>query len=349
VMTFEGWSGSNGGWRYIEMNVSPLPVGTGLSRYVKALVNARGQRDVAAAVAASWADSPAVRLTLEKAATTPQSSADLAAYGLSQEFYELYRAQSLVGRLSDRFRRAPFRQKIPAEGSGVTAAWIPESGRTPATAMTWTQIELPEYKLGVLAVISEELARMSTPAADEAIRRILVSAVGNFVDAEFLGTDAAVAGTSPGGIAAGQESHVSTGSAAAQVRADLSAMVAKLGSFESPAWLTRPRTMAHLASVDLVEFATGQPLLWGWPIFTSPAAPAAIVLTDLSAIYLADDGVTEIDPSSQATVLMDDGLSPASESEVGLWMNNLSGIKVIRYISWAAGHTSAVVRMATAY
>jgi HK97 family phage major capsid protein len=330
------------------MNVEKLPVGTGVARYVKSLVVARGQRDTAAAVASAWTDSPQVRLTLTKAATTPLSSADLAEYGLSQEFYELYSARSVVGRLSDRFTRVPFRMRIPTEGSGVSASWIPESGRTPAAAMTWDRIELPEYKMGVLAVISEELARMSTPSADAAIRRILVSAVGNFVDAEFLGTDAAVLGTSPGGIAAGQESQTSTGSTAGQVRADLSAMVGKLGSFEAPVWITRPPTMAHLASVDLIEW-TPTPLLWGFPIYTSPAAPAAILLVDAGAIYIADDGRTEIEPSGQATVLMDDGLSPASETEVGLWQNNLAGIKVIRYISWAAGHTSAVCRMAVSY
>lgn len=207
-------------------------------------------------------------------------------------------------------------------------------------------IELPEHKVACLVVLSAELARMSTPAAEAAIRRIVVDAIASFLDAEFLSSNAAAAGESPAGIGNGQQPHVSTGSTLAAVHADLSSMAAKLGSWASPVWVCRPKTFLSLAALDRIRFLPTGPLLSGFPIAYSAASPAQLALLDLGAIHLADDGRSTIGLSEQAALLTDVGESPAGATTVSLWQANLACLRIERYVTWLAAHDSAAVVMA---
>ncbi len=335
----------------MQVPVSALPKYTALVRHARALILCRGDVNAAAKMAAKWPDTPGTRLTLEKAAVSAQSTADgFAEFGLAQIFWELYLAASGLGQLQPRMRLVPFKTKIPAElDNGAIADWIPESGMKPVRAFRFDQLELDSFKTGCLVVFSQELARMSTPAADGTIRRILVNATANFIDSEFLGAAAAVPGERPAGIANGQQTHVSTGSTLAAVTADLASMAAKLGSWGAPAWICHPKTFMSLAALDLVKFLPGGPQLCGAPIVRTTGSPAQLMLLDCDAVFLADDGQSTISAATQATVTMDDGESPTTTTLVSLWQNNLACLRVERFISWLAAHAAAVVTMDVTY
>jgi hypothetical protein len=190
---------------------------------------------------------------------------------------------------------------------------------------------------------------MSTPSAEATIRQILTNAVASFIDSEFLSSNAAVVGESPAGIGNGQQTHTSTGSTAAQIAADLSSMAGKLGSWASPVWICRPRTLLTLGALDIAKFLPGGPLLCGFPVATTVSSPAQIILLDLGAVLFADEGQSSISLSRQATVTMGDGGSPEVEEVVSLWQKNLACLRVERFISWLATHDAAVVVMTVSY
>jgi HK97 family phage major capsid protein len=334
----------------MTLPVSALPRGTALSRYIMALASTRSIVE-ARDYSQKWRDSPAVRLTFDNATSEQSLAADpLAEYGISQEFFLLFQAASLVGKLSAQMRPSPFRTKIPAEdSSGTECAWVAESGLKPAAALSLTNIELNEYKLALLVAISKELSRMSKPAAEQVIRRILVANVARFIDQEFLSSAAGVVGESPAGIGNAQQSQVSSGATAANIASDVSSMGSKLGSWSAPVWITRPRTFMYLAVLDLIAYAGGVAMFSGFPIYWSEGSPAQIMLIDLNAIAIADEGRSEISVAEHATITLDDGVSPSSALTVGLFQNNMIALRVERFISWLAGHDAAVVVMPVAY
>ena len=72
------------------MNIAPLPKGTALSRYLRAVSLSQGSYASAAEIARQWPDSPQVMLTLEKAAIAamsgdPQPFDDLVQYASTLE------------------------------------------------------------------------------------------------------------------------------------------------------------------------------------------------------------------------------------------------------------------------
>lgn len=254
-------------------------------------------------------------------------------------------------------RPTPFKTKIPVEATaGSVCAWIPEGGSKPAQALSFgDSLELEEYKMAMLVAISQELVRMSTPAALAVIRRILVDSVAAFIDSEFLSDSAPVTGESPGGIFNGQQTRVSTGGSAAQITADLNAMLLKLTSWRNVFWIMQPTTAAAIANASAVQFPNiraTQPdggFLSGLPVLISSNSPKQIGLLDFGGVVLADEGSSRIDVTDQATVVLDDNVSPATTSLVSLWQANKVGVRVERYISWAAANDSIGVLMSVAY
>lgn len=342
------------------------PKGTNLSRYLIALILADGERRAAADYARKrWADSPAVYLTLEhrKTAVDPGTTYDdspswtwgseLAAYGIAQELLELVRGVSVLGRLNPFMRATPFRTRVPRETTAATAGWVSESEDKPAAKLAYDDLQLEAYKSAIISVISQELARMSTPAAEAAIRNSLVASIASFLDAQFLDvTVALVAGDHPASVANGAQTVNSTGPSSAQILTDLNGMIAKLAFWTSPFWVMKPATAAHIAASSSSIFPEIRATpdggyLAGIPVINSTNSPAQITLLDASDILYADDGATRISLSGNATVELD--TAPGQGTLTSLWQKNLVGIKVEREISWLRGHDTSVVSMTVAY
>ena len=335
--------------------IKALPKGTALARFAKAIAATRNM-DEAIDVSAQWSTTPAARLTLKAASESGAVAsgnwgAALASYGLSDEFYELFRDASIVGRLSSRMARVPFNIATPTETSGGSQAqWVGEGISKPVGAFVFSTTTLESFKATLIIVISQALARHSTPSAEATVSRILTNSTAAFIDSEFLSSDAAIAGTSPGGIGAGQQTQASSGATAALIAADVSAMGGKLGSWGDPVFITRPKSFMHMAALGLITFlADGTALLSGMPIFWTSNSPAQLLLLDLAGVMLADDEESSISRATQATILMDDGTSPTVTTEVSLWQNNLSALKVERFVSWDAATTATAVVMPVSY
>jgi hypothetical protein len=334
----------------MSIPISSVPRGTALSRYVAALILSKNPK-AAADYSERWRDTPAVRLTFAKAVTAQDTDDGLAEYGIGQELFEFYRAASLVARFSEFMRPTPLRVKVPIElNSGAVSAWVSQSGWKPLRALSFDRVVLDQFKTATVVVISQELARFSKPSAEATIRQILVNGVSTFIDSHFLSDAAAVADESPAGILYGQEAHGSTGSTEAQIRADLAAMGALLETWRYPVWVCKPKSFMFLASLGIIDFLPGGPLLCGFPIMHTTASPQQLALIDAGTILLADDGKSDISIAEHATITMDDGASPASTQEVGLWQTNQVAVRVERFINWAPGTADVMaVKMAVSY
>jgi HK97 family phage major capsid protein len=376
----DGTSTTNGtesrGMR-VEVKGVNLPKGTTFTRYAMALARSKGNLMQAAEIAKGWTDTPQIE-TIFKAAVAAGTTTDTAwakplveYQNMASEFAELLRPATIIGRIPG-LRAVPFNIKIPRQTGGSTVGWVGEGKPKPVSALAFDQVTLGMAKTAGIVVITDELARSSSPAAEGVVRQDLIDQTAQFLDNAFVDpAAAAVTNVSPASITYGVTPVTASGTSADNLRADAKALMAKYitanMSLAGAVWIM---TETQALSISLMQNPLGQPefpgtvatgggTFLGLPVVTSenipaqaavtgpPAIPAGsrIILVKASEVMLADDGQTMLDVSSEASLQMDSAPTdpPAAATVfVSLWQMNMLGIRAERYINWGKRRPGAV-------
>jgi len=370
-------SASRGGQR-IEVKGTNLPKGTAFTRYAMSLARSKGNLMQAQEIAKGWQDTPEVEIVLKAAVaagtTTDASWAKpLVEYeNMVGEFAELLRPATIIGRIPG-LRRVPFNIKIPRQTGGSSVGWVGEGKPKPVSALAFDQITLGMAKTAGIVVITDELARSSSPAAEGVVRDDLVAQTAQFLDSQFVDpAKAAVSNVSPASITNGVTPVTASGTDADAVRADVQELMGKFItanlSLAGAVWIMTEMQALGLA---LMLNPLGQPefpglqingnsggTFFGLPVVLSENIPAnagagdpvvgagaRIILAKASEILLADDGQTMLDVSSEASLQMEsspDAPATATTVLVSLWQHNMIGIRAERYVNWAKRRAGAV-------
>src|SRR5262249_47213423 len=157
-------------------------------------------------------------------------------------------------------------------------------------------------KVAGIIVISEELARFSSPSAEDLIRRDMRDGIAAFLDLEFTDpAKAPVANISPGSITNGVTITASSGSTPSNARIDVTAMAsamlaANLSTAGAVLIMSEQNALALAASLNPLGqpvypglSATGGTML-GYPVITSQAVGNNVIMLQGEGILLADDG-----------------------------------------------------------
>lgn len=351
-----------------------LPKGTAFTRYVIAQCRAKGNLVQAAEIAKQWQDStPEVAEVLKAAmAAGTTTDADWAAplvpyQQMSSEFIELLRPETIVGKLTG-LRSVPFNVRIPGQTQGSSVNWVGETAPKPVSELKFGDITLRFNKLAGIVVISDELARLSTPAAEGIIRTDLTAQIAQFMDDSFINpANAEIADVRPASVTNGVTPIVASGTDADALRADARALfgqyIAANLSVADAAWVM---TATQAMSIGMMQNALGQAefpglgatggVFMGLPVIVSetvPTTPGAgsdpatsiIVLVKQSEILIADEGGVTIDVSREASLQMNstpDNPATATTVLTSLWQNNLVGIRAERMITWRKRRPQAV-------
>lgn len=357
--------------------------GQAFTRLVGALATSRGNLPQALEIARRWSDMPEIESVLTAAVrlggtadefwlgraavavgttTDPTWAAPLANYQvMANEFIELLRPVTILGRLPA-LTRVPFLVKIPRQTGGASATWVGEGLSKPVSSLAFDSITVPETKIAVIVVITQELARFSTPSAELLVRNDLIATVAQFIDQQLLDPLVApVAGLKPGSITNGVVPIPSSGRSVGAITNDLNAALLALmnalqGNITAPAWIMSPAAALFLATLrtaqDVFAFpgmslgvggtpgSLGpSPSLMGIPAIVSGNVKLTdglsdIVLVDQAQILLADDGQVLLDTSGEASLQMDTAPATPPTTLVSLWQQNLLGIKAERFIYW---------------
>ena len=189
-----------------------LPKGTAFTRYVGAIALAKGNLHQALEFSKRWRDStPEVEIVLKAAVaagttTDPAWAKPLVEYtNMASEFIELLRPQTFIGRMTG-FRIVPFNIRVPRQTGGSTVGWVGEGLSKPVSKLAFDAVTFPWAKVAGIVVITEELARFSSPSCrspgapgldrhHRAISRQVVRVVerggaGRFAPRDFRGGDA---------------------------------------------------------------------------------------------------------------------------------------------------------------
>ncbi len=343
-----------------------LPPGTSFARYAQALAFAKGNLMQAHQIAKNrWADTPEVEFVLKSAmdaGTTTDTTwaAPLWQYQtMASEFIELLRPETIVGKIQG-LRRVPFNVRVASKTQGSTVGWVGQGAPKPVSELAFSELTLGLAKAAGIVVISQELARSATPAAEGIIRQDLIDSMSVFMDVQFISPSvAAVANVSPASITNGLTAASSTGSTVATVTADLKTLISTFINNDIPS--RNPYFVMHpITALGLSLLRTAQDIfafpdinhmggtLFGIPVICSRSVPkttsggSIIVLLDASEIFFADDGQVTLDVSEQASLQMDSAPTNAASSMISLWQNNLIGIRAERFMNWKRARDNAV-------
>jgi HK97 family phage major capsid protein/HK97 family phage prohead protease len=345
----------------VKSNVLP---GTAFIRYCQALAVSKGSRLEAVEYAKRWTDStPEVELVL-KAAVAAGTTTDATWAGplapitpLTSEFLAYLRPATILGKVPS-FVRVPFNVSVASQTGGGTYQWVGQGAPKPVGKLQFGSITLGITKCAGIIVITEELARTSTPSAEEVIRRDMVNGIAQFLDTEFIDpSKAAVAGVSPGSVTNAVTPITTAGTSPANARTDIQALLSAMTAANisaAGAVLIMSETNA-LALANSLN-ALGQPLfpnmgvgggsaMGGLQVITSQAAGSWVILVQPNAILYADDGGVSIDVSREASLQMDSALDNppvATTLLTSLWQMNLVGLRAERFINWKKARAGCV-------
>jgi len=340
----------------IKSNVEP---GTAFVRAAMAILATKGSRYEAIEYAKRWEkETPEVGLFL-KAAVAPGNTTDPAWAGalvttqnITSEFIELSRPATILGRIPG-FRRVPFNASVPIQTAGGTYGWVGQGKAKPVTALAFGSTKLDISKAAGIIVLTEELVKMSNPAAEGIVRADMIAGIAQFLDSQFIDPAvAAVAGQNPASITNGIAGVAST----QNPYEDLHALLSKFAAANVPlrgASLILSETNA--LAMGFLRDANGNRVfpnisvnggtVEGFTVVTSNAAGTNVILVQPQAVLYADDGGVSIDVSREASVQMDSApMSPADATTVlvSLWQNNLVGLRAERFINWKRAVDSGV-------
>lgn len=346
-----------------------LPPGVAFARYAGLMAGAKGSvSDALMTAKAKFPDEHRLHSMIQlgdriKAAVDIGTTTDadyaaplVYANNIASEFIEFLRPQTIVGRIPN-LRRVPFNVRVPRQTTGGSAYWTGETAPKGLTRTALDTVELKYKKLAAIAVISDELARFSSPSAEMILRDTLAGAIVQQMDSDFVNpANAGTANVKPASITNGVVAVASSGVTEQAVRDDVNAVFAPfIAANLTPAngvWIMSATTALALS---LMVNSLGQPAFpgvnmtggtfQGMPVVVSEAVGNIVILANASDIMIADDGQVTIDTSREASVQMDDApANPADATTVyiSLWQRNLLGIRAERYVDWVKARTASV-------
>ena len=351
-----------------------VPKGTAFTRYVMAkVVGKNSMSDAIMHVKANkvWMDqTPEVLTMLEHKAVVnwgtiaePAWAAPLAVAQPINEFLELLRPATLIGKVTG-LRQVPFNISMPAQTAGGTYGWVGEGAPKPVGQLQLATVTLGIAKAAGIIVISEELARLSTPSAEGVVRNDMIAGMAQFLDTQFIDpTVAAVTNVSPASITNLSNGFGSAGTSNDNARTDIKTAIGLLTASNyniAETVFIMSQKNAFILSTAITStgvrlFPDVNPLggsLLGIPVVTSQSAGNVVALVHTPSILYADEGGVNIDVSREAAVEMNTvPTSPVTASSVlvSLWQNNLIGLRAERFINWKRARTTSVVYTTQAY
>jgi HK97 family phage major capsid protein len=268
---------------------------------------------------------------------------------LSAAFMARQRRTSLLGRVLQWLRRVPFNVFVARVASGSSAEWAGSGKPVKVSALAFDRVLLDTTKMGVITVVTEELARSTDPIVMDRIAADLTTATVNREDEALLSHDAAIADVQPAGLLNGLVSV--GGGSPDSIEEDVAILIGAVrgGEPEAPV-LAASRSGARqlvtlrgsngerlFPNVNLLEGGD----IYGIPLLLSPGAGGNLVLFDAATLAVADGGV-DVSLSTQSAIQMDDSPVDAPANLISLWQVNSVALKAVRFVNWQKGFSDSV-------
>jgi hypothetical protein len=260
---------------------------------------------------------------------------------------------SIIGRIGP--RTVPPNTKVSGVDDGAVSAWVGEGIAKPVSALALSGETLGIKKIASLCVVSNELLKSNTPAAETLIRDALTASVVQGLDTKFLSDDVASA-SAPAGILNGVSAIAGNSDVAYSLRALCDAFG---GQLDRAIFIARPSVYASMVSATFARIGLRDGFLMGAPAYVSRYAPEGfLILADPQLIAVAMDGVAvstardaSVEMQSAPTQFSDATTSPQSAGAqmVSLWQTQNVGLKAEVLANWSVASNGATALDASAW
>jgi len=345
----------------MQFKTVELPKGTLFTRYAMAVAAGKGSMADTMAYAKRFTNTPEVLQYIKAVEGTafgasPSWGSELVNPNtLQTEFIDLLRPMTIIGRVPG-FRNVPFNIPLITQTGGSTFEWVGEGGVKPVGELAFERTTMPTSKVAGIVVLTEELIRLSSPAAEETVRRDLTEQCARFLDEQFIQVAVAPGANNPASIAYNVTSPAASGTDVGALLADLNAALATFDDANDGADVVIVMTKALARGISSLLVALGTRAfpemtpnggtLMGYTVIVSNSVDSGtIVLFQPSEILLSDDGQVRLDASNQATLSMSGG---STTPDFNLWQRNCVGIRAERWIRWQKRRDDVVAVIDTA-
>jgi len=280
------------------------------------------------------------------------------------DFITMLQNRTVYDRLG--LKTIPANVVVKGQDGNATGYWVGESKPIPVSKADFSTVSLAPLKVAALAVVSNELLRDSSPAAEMLVRDALVNASSQRIDQTFLSTTAASSLVSPAGILNGLVAILSAGVDAAALRTDIKALYRPFITALQVTGLVLVMHPSMAKALSLLVNALGQPefpalgagggTLLGDPVVTGDNVdPSAIILLNPAEIYRIGDMGVQVSLSREA--MIEQSAAPvgatdtpvaATQYMVSMFQTESTAIKVVRPINFAKRRSSAVAYISDA-
>lgn len=334
---------------------SQLPPGIGFVRYHKCMLNGHNDPDHAAYIARkSYQDSFLEKEIKAANATMPSDGGYLVPETYAEEIIPLLTAKSILLKLGATV--VPMENgnfNIPRMASGTAASYVGEQRRVAASKPKFENVRLSSKKLMAKVIISNDLIRSTSMAADQIILRDATNAIALAYDrAGLLGSGSEF---EPRGIFNMSDVPVINFNAAPD-ESTIGAMLAKLISnnadtsnlgfgFNGDAWkafynvvgtasgLYLYRDQMDVGKLGTAAFEISNQI----PTSTSSNSPTNIVLGNWSEMMFGRQGQMQADMSTDGTVTDENG------NTVSAFDQDLTILRLIDLNDFAVRHPESFV------
>ena len=253
---------------------------------------------------------------------------------------------------------------IPARSATPTlaGAFVAQGAAIPVKQAAFTAATLTPKKMGVITVLTRDIAEHSTPSIEAIVRQAMQDDTSVAIDTVLLDATAKDT-TRPAGLRNGVSATTATaGGGFNALVGDIKALVGVLvaaNSLRSPVFIMNP---AQVLSISMTQNAGGDfPFaaevnggrLRGYPIIQSTSVTAGmVILLDAADFFSATGDTPRFDVSDQAVIHMED-TTPLAIGTTGspnvvaaptrsLWQTDCIGIRMILDINWAMRRTGVL-------
>ncbi len=281
------------------------------------------------------------------------------------DFIEFLYARTVFDKLA--FREVPPFVTVKGQDGQATGYWVGESKGIPASTGDFSTVNLSPLKVGALSVMSNDLIRYSTPAAEQLVANMLAEASAQRIDQTVFSATAASAGVSPAGLLNGLSAIATTGTDQAAVLSLINLLYAPFISAKNSSGLTWVMNPAQAKAISLLVTSLGNPAfpsitgsggtLMGDPVVVGDNIDGSqVILLKPSDIYKIGDSGVEVSVSQEASIEQRSDPSGATDTPVGvnatgftnMFQEDSTAIKIVRHVNFAKRRTSAVAYTDTA-
>jgi HK97 family phage major capsid protein len=224
-----------------------------------------------------------------------------------------------------------------------------EAALIPVKKTSYGSLTLNRNRLAVISHFSEQILQSSIPNIQSLVTAQIIADTAMTIDASLISANAATA-TAPAGLLDGVTASTSVGDTAADIMADLKALVNPILAANGGQKIVLLMNPAQVMGLSFITTATGAFIfpnvasqgLMGYQVIQSNNIPAGTVVAIEASSFASAFDAPEFKVSDTATLIQSDGATEPTLVNTSLYQQALVAVRMQMPVAWGLRRTGMV-------